>query len=809
MEKRPPANRSGLAPRLALIVALAAGSACSNIVEVGDSTDTSDSGEMDAHLLFEDVASSADDVGPATDAAAYDVGAAVADADPGGDAALAELPGPADAKDVPEGETDSPAGDAAPDPIEDVGSDAPFGPGDRDDGSDAGDDAAPDLPDAGPVDADAAPTQECVAALDCDDEDACTIDLCDEGGQCEHLAVVCDDGSPCTHDSCSSEDGCVFLVDDALACDDGLDCTTDEHCAGGQCVATPCQCESDAACVGKIVVGDCAKPVCVFGQCSVGVDEAQDGAPCDDGLGCTEGSICAGGVCSGGEPTDCSWVVTSDCESGWCDPAIQQCVPVPAVDDTACDDGSVCTVHDRCTAGLCGGDPVGCDDGEPCNGFEGCHPVMGCTSGTPLPCDDGDACNGLETCTPGAGCKFGTPLECDDGDACNGTEGCDPATGCVDGPAPACDDLNFCNGVEVCSSEAGGCVYEDPPQCDDGLPCNGVESCEPAVGCVDGAPIPCDDGEACNGVEGCDDVSGGCVAGPPLVCSDGDPCNGLETCDESGGCVDGPAPQCGWFTCDAGGCATSCGTSNDCVLGGWCDPTSAQCVALAGDGAACSDPHACASSSCTNGFCCAVGGTCCASALDCPKEFDAVSQEQTTYFASTAEGPLAVAFIDQTFWAAQSFPAGITGPASRVELMLSGTPGVSVPMEVQLWSGNLPTLPGAKLVDTATFTVTHDVAGVPKVYDAEFPEAPEVQAGGFYLFVVRATGPAVPCGSPCNTPISWYGAASNPFVFGLGFRSSDAGESYTMTTTGEDFYFRFFVGLKSCVDHQCQAGLAP
>ncbi len=231
-------------------------------------------------------------------------------------------------------------------------------------------------------------------------------------------------------------------------------------------------------------------------------------------------------------------------------------------------------------------------------------------------------------------------------------------------------------------------------------------------------------------------------------------------------------------------------------------------MAVADDGEACTDPHACESGHCANGFCCPPAGTCCADAADCPKEFDAVSQEQIEYYASTAEGPMAFGPIDETFWVAQSFPAGLTGPASRLELMLTGPPGASVPMEVQLWSGNLPTLPGAKLVDTAPFTVTHDLAGVPKPYEAEFPTLPAMEAGAFYVVVVRATGPPEPCGSPCNEPVTWYGASTNPFVFGLAFRSSNAGESYTMTTTGEDLYFRLFIGLKSCVDAQCQPGLA-
>ena len=701
-------------------------------------------------------------------------------------------------------------------------------PGDREAETDSGaDDVEPDAeldaeldvgpdggPDGGPeVDADPAP--ECLAVSDCDDDDACTVDLCDgAAGTCSQLAVICDDGLPCTLDSCDPGAGCLHIADDTLTCDDGLACTDDDHCAQGVCAATPCQCQVDADCAGQVLVGDCARPACSFGWCTVGPDPLQDGLGCDDGFGCTEGSVCAGGVCGGGVAADCAWVVTGDCQVGWCDPAIQQCVPVAALDGEDCDDDDVCTKSDRCTAGVCGGTPVSCDDHEPCNGLEGCDPLTGCVAGTPLPCNDGDACNGVETCEPGQGCKFGAPLTCDDGDPCNGVETCDPATGCEGGTALLCDDGDACNGVEICLLEAGGCIGTPGLECDDGDDCNGIESCDPAVGCVDGEAPVCDDGDPCTGAESCDPATGECVPGVALSCDDGDPCNGAEACVAEAGCVTGAPPECGLYACvDGIGCQTSCAGAGGCVDGAWCDQTGDPgiCALAAADGEPCELSNACASSHCDNGLCCAAGGTCCATVADCPEEFDALSQQQTVYYTKPAEGPWAFALIDPTLWAAQSWIAGLEGPLSRVRFMLSAPLGAEVPMELQLWSGNLPILPGAKLVSTVTWTLVHDDPVGPVAHEVVFPDPPEIKPGDLYLFVLRATGPPAGCApdADCGGPALWFGATANPYVFGTVFRSSDAGESYTVTTTGEDLWFQAFVGLKSCVDHQCKPGLAP
>jgi CSLREA domain-containing protein len=41
------------------------------------------------------------------------------------------------------------------------------------------------------------------------DRDACTDDVCDGAGTCQHVARQCDDGNPCTADSCKRGRGCI------------------------------------------------------------------------------------------------------------------------------------------------------------------------------------------------------------------------------------------------------------------------------------------------------------------------------------------------------------------------------------------------------------------------------------------------------------------------------------------------------------------------------------------------------------------------------------------------------------------------
>jgi hypothetical protein len=93
-------------------------------------------------------------------------------------------------------------------------------------------------------------TGECIQTPNtaaCDDGDACTVgDACSDLS-CGGVALECDDENPCTDDVCSPLDGCIYVpgvAQEGAACDDGQECTTGDVCAAGECVgdASGCQC---------------------------------------------------------------------------------------------------------------------------------------------------------------------------------------------------------------------------------------------------------------------------------------------------------------------------------------------------------------------------------------------------------------------------------------------------------------------------------------------------------------------------------------------------------------------------------------
>ncbi len=228
-------------------------------------------------------------------------------------------------------------------------------------------------------------------------------------------------------------------------------------------------------------------------------------ADCDDGLSCSGAETCVNGACQAGQPVDCDDAVACTVDS--CD-ELSSCVNTP--NDSACDDGNVCS------------------------GTETCDPASGCVAGTPLECDDGDPCTN-DSCDPVLGC-FVSPVSCDDGDACT-ADVCDPVTGCSSSPI-SCDDGDPCT-VSSCDSETG--CATTPVDCDDGDPCT-VDSCDAATGCSSVA-LDCDDGNECT-ADSCDAVLG-CVNEPITgTCSDdGNECTD-DVCD-AGQCTHPDNGSCG------------------------------------------------------------------------------------------------------------------------------------------------------------------------------------------------------------------------------------------------------------------------
>jgi len=313
--------------------------------------------------------------------------------------------------------------------------------------------------------------------------------VCTASDQC-HAAGTCD---PATG-TCSNP-----ARPDGAPCDDGNGCTQTDTCQGAICVGSqPVVCTALDQCH---IAGTCDPAT---GTCSN--PARPDGAPCDDGNGCTQTDTCQGAICVGSQPVVCT--ALDQCHTAaTCDPATGTCSNPTRHDGTSCDDGDGCTVGDRCLGGRCTGVPRSCDDGVPCTD-DSC--VAGECRHEPLDgrCDTGECF--LAQCTPGA-------------------PGAD-AAGCTRAPVgegDTCTSDDFACTEDVCT--AGACRHMPiDSRCATG------EACLPAV-CDPAGP-------------GADPA--GCVAVPErvngLVCAeDGDPCTD-DTC-MAGACAHAPVsnkPAC-------------------------------------------------------------------------------------------------------------------------------------------------------------------------------------------------------------------------------------------------------------------------
>ena len=475
-----------------------------------------------------------------------------------------------------------------------------------------------------------------VTVLPCDDLSACTTDVCDPKSGCSHAALpdgtACDDGSGCTQSDACGNGACAGTQ---KVCDDGLACTTDTCSGDGVCAGTADagSCVLDGVCVatGTGKAGDAClvcdpslsssawspRPdgtqcdsdgtVCTTDTCAAGAcGHVPNTASCDDLDACTTADTCAAGQCAGvlyvcddGHPCTvdtcdgaggCTAPVapgaclvegactvagalspTDPCKA--CDPATSPTEYSPRPADAPCNDGTACTVDDRCKAGTCAGDAIDCDDGNVCTD-DACDSLSGCTHlANTVACNDGLYCTVSDTCDATA--CHGTPRDC----------------GYIAG---ACADAK-------CSEEFDACVAipkENGSTCDDSQPCTGTDTCVTGV-CV-GKPLPncckkdadCNDSNPCT-VDTCDLLSGGCTnvatATEGQACDDGAYCTVAETC-QSGKCLGSPR-DCASFS-------KACGV-------GVCDETKDQCTLDASaDGTPCPDD----TNGCTDDLC--VGGAC-------------------------------------------------------------------------------------------------------------------------------------------------------------------------------------------------------
>ncbi len=366
----------------------------------------------------------------------------------------------------------------------------------------------------------------CAIDADCDDQNACTTDVCAVGGCCENTPgcttnAQCEDGDPCTIDTCSADGCCESVPNDCLGpedCDDGVACTTDTCTPEGCCEHTPDECAIDSDCND----GDlCTTDTCVGGCCENTPECTADGF-CSDGDPCTT-DICGVDGCCTNTPVNCQ--LDAECDDG--DPCtVDVCDGFGCcVNTIECAANADCDDLNECTSNICSL-PEGC-----------CVFVPHCESG--VDCDDGNPCT-ADTCSP-EGCCVYTPdctgdAQCDDGDPCT-TGTCDADGCCVH--TPDCLVAGDCNDGNPCTTgtcDAGGCCVHTPDcliagDCDDGNTCT-TESCSPDGCCVNTpdceTECDCDDLDECT-TDSCDE-SGCCISVEQIPCCTLSDMNGDDLC---------------------------------------------------------------------------------------------------------------------------------------------------------------------------------------------------------------------------------------------------------------------------------------
>ena len=173
---------------------------------------------------------------------------------------------------------------------------------------------------------------QCDDGLWCNGTERCIEQSCQPGElPCADLTeacieVVCNE----LQKSCTQTER-----EDGESCTDDLWCTVDEQCQAGVCTGT-IRCEDSTPCEQV----DCNEE-----QMHCEKTTTPNGTDCEDGLYCSVGERCIDGICTGGQPRDCS-TNSAVCLEGTCDEVTDSCVGIPLSQGASCDDGDACTRDD-------------------------------------------------------------------------------------------------------------------------------------------------------------------------------------------------------------------------------------------------------------------------------------------------------------------------------------------------------------------------------------------------------------------------------------------------------------------------------
>ncbi len=348
--------------------------------------------------------------------------------------------------------------------------------------------AAPDT--AAPDTADDAVAQPC--AVNCNDGDPCTIDLC-QGSSCSHSpAPACGPASPCSGSKdCAKGLVCNTASHTCVVCSENADCGSGAWCDQGQCHSAVA-CKSDTDCKAAKQVCNKSAGVCVacLSSNDCAANEACKNFACLPVKACKSSLDCPQ-VCDAVQGVCVACATSDDCPAGkFC--SNNQCLPdvcsAPGCAGGAaftcnsdgggyaagqsCDDGSPCT-NDTCQAGICTWIAAGlgnCDDGNACTSGDSC--AGGKCAGTVVNCDDKNPCT-ADSCDPKQGCQHAAAAgTCDDGDSCTTADTC--TAGKCAGTPKVCDDSNECTDD---SCKFGVCVFTN-----NSAPCGSSSTCSVCSG---------------------------------------------------------------------------------------------------------------------------------------------------------------------------------------------------------------------------------------------------------------------------------------------------------------------------------------
>ena len=367
-------------------------------------------------------------------------------------------------------------------------------------------------------------------AVNCDDGNSCTADVCNSVTGCSHSnsSVACDlDANACTADQCS---GGVCAPGAAKVCNDGDACTIDScNTSTGACVSTP---SGDPACAPPPPTGG------VFiakGATWRYLDNGSNQGTAWRGTGFADSSWKQGAAQLGYGDGDEATVVSygSNSASKYITTYFRRSFTLTALPSAAAtvsllrDDGAVVylngveVMRSNMPSGTLTYTSLASSAIDDDTYYTASVPVSRFVVGSNViaveihqaavtssdisfdlqlsapvasgPCvglPDGATCSDNNACTTGdkclaSACQAGTALNCDDGNACT-TDACDTVAGC-----------SHANSTAVCDLDGNACTAD---QCSGGV-------------CAPGAAKVCNDGDVCT-TDTCQPSTGVCVFTP-------------------------------------------------------------------------------------------------------------------------------------------------------------------------------------------------------------------------------------------------------------------------------------------------------